>query len=696
MPTESRSKQLARAVFEATTAGDATRLRELFASGADPNALQPDDDDPDHDPDDSDEHGIEARIVAHAVHGDDPDILQVFLDAGVDTAGLLSIAMQRFTDPTPFITALAAAGVDLDQPGSDGVPPLLAAAAAPWVASAAIQALLDAGARIDAVGPRGRTALHVAVGNAAGHLEAATLLVERGIDVDATDASGATALARCKELQARDGLGRHGEILELLQGAGARTGTGAAGRDRLLDLLRALHVDAPELPGSLSEAARLGDLQQVRAFLADGQHPDEPHRDGFYPIEVAAGAGHHAVVELLQAEGAEPREMTVDPHGEAKRARYRQLREELAAESPSLHAPAEAPQDRDERERTAEALLRGGALGSATDDFRVGSQPLLSFAAEQGLGRIVAAALELGLAADGPDDPQQRPPLVLAARNGHVEVCRALLAAGADPSLTHDPRGAPITYAAASGNLELVEALVEAGANLEFVGAGDQTPINQAAGPQRNAIRQALRHHRRDGLAQAKVPAVRYKRRKKMYEPSERVGTAEYEGYAPSAWPRWAIRSDIDAVCDALQAAADPRAVELELGRAPLLGAHRFSIVFQLQGSPWTLISEQGVIPRVAREHLATAAKHTEAAACWYAHHRLRGLSIEVQEPGGDHLRPLDPNEAAAWVSAAGLWIPPHQIEGDGPSDPGWHDSLVLHGLRAEHLASARRIVWRW
>lgn len=56
-------------------------------------------------------------------------------------------------------------------------------------------------------------------------------------------------------------------------------------------------------------------------------------------------------------------------------------------------------------------------------------------------------------------------PLHAAAAGRHVEVCRVLLAAGADPNAAQHGGYAPLHEVAASGNVELVELFLSAGAD---------------------------------------------------------------------------------------------------------------------------------------------------------------------------------------------------------------------------------------
>jgi ankyrin repeat protein len=116
------------------------------------------------------------------------------------------------------IERLVAAGALLDLPQRDGITPLMAAVGAgasptdtrgkfrtELEALAAAEALLAAGARIDARDSRGRTALHHAA--AIGYTDVVKLLAERGAALTAADSEGFTPLDAANG-KLRNGRGR--------------------------------------------------------------------------------------------------------------------------------------------------------------------------------------------------------------------------------------------------------------------------------------------------------------------------------------------------------------------------------------------------------------------------------------------------------------------------------------------------------
>uniref|UniRef100_A0A183CRI2 ANK_REP_REGION domain-containing protein n=1 Tax=Globodera pallida TaxID=36090 RepID=A0A183CRI2_GLOPA len=66
-------------------------------------------------------------------------------------------------------------------------------------------------------------------------------------------------------------------------------------------------------------------------------------------------------------------------------------------------------------------------------------------------------------------------PLFLAARQGHLEVCQALVAKGADANGESENGFSPWLEACAKGNLHIVKFFTENGADIEFAYSEDGT-----------------------------------------------------------------------------------------------------------------------------------------------------------------------------------------------------------------------------
>lgn len=189
----------------------------------------------------------------------------------------------------------------------------------------------------------------------------------------------------------------------------------------------AARVDPP-----LIDAARAGDVGQVRALLARGADADRPAPDGTTALHWAAD------------------------------------RDDLAA---------------------ARLLLDAGARAGAAN--RYGATPLL-VAATNGSG----AMLDLLLAAGADPNaglPEGETPLMRAARAGQVGAVRALLRRGAEVDAAEQWRGqTALMWAAIEGNAAAVLELVAGGADVHARSAGGFTPLLFAVRHNRPGVLRAL------------------------------------------------------------------------------------------------------------------------------------------------------------------------------------------------------------
>jgi ankyrin repeat protein len=169
-------------------------------------------------------------------------------------------------------------------------------------------------------------------------------------------------------------------------------------------LLGAMSLAAAPVP-TLIDAARTGDVAQMRALVEQRVDVDQRAPDGSTALHVAVERSDDAMVALL---------------------------------------------------------LRAGASAKATNRYGV---PPLAIAAVNGhagiLRRLLAAGADpnLGLSSD-------ESPLLTAARNGQAEAIKALLAFGADLKFRDAKGQTPLMWAAARNNADAIRLLVEAGADL--------------------------------------------------------------------------------------------------------------------------------------------------------------------------------------------------------------------------------------
>lgn len=191
-------------------------------------------------------------------------------------------------------------------------------------------------------------------------------------------------------------------------------------RRSLAAVLVSLAAAAPAVAGGdppLLDAARAGDVGQVRALLARAARADQPAPDGTTALHWAAHRGDLA---------------------------------------------------------TARLLLDAGARAGAAN--RYGATPLL-VAATNGSAEM----LELLLAAGADPNaglPEGETPLMRAARAGRVGAVRALLRHGAEVDAAERWRGqTALMWAAIEGNAAAVRELVAAGADVRARSAGGFTPL---------------------------------------------------------------------------------------------------------------------------------------------------------------------------------------------------------------------------
>ena len=307
----------------------------------------------------------------------------------------------------------------------------------------------------------------------------------------------------------------------------------------LLVLVGAVFVESP-----VADAARSGDLDEVRLLLRGGADVNAAQGDGMSALHWAAERGDMALMEVLLYAGAELEASTRIGH-------YR-----------PLHIAA--------RNGNVEVVIRlieaGADINSVTDPS--GSTPL-HLAALSGNGSVVRELVNAGADIDSREAEWQQTPLIFAASWNRLETVVTLLELGADPNLaaksmdlqemgrldgeaqrrqqevlkafTNDGewaatsaqvqaagvagRGAysagaeveerrqsnrfqrevrikskggltPLLHAARQGHVETIEALLESGARIDQVGGGDgTTPLLMATiNGQFDAAAVLLRH----------------------------------------------------------------------------------------------------------------------------------------------------------------------------------------------------------
>lgn len=301
------------------------------------------------------------------------------------------------------------------------------------------------------------------------------------------------------------------------------------------------------------------DVAMVRLLLDAGAAPDSSDVTGETAVLMAARAGRVEVVEALLARGAKPDEP--DPN-------YKQTALMVAARSGNADI--------------VQVLLKAGARADAqtrrgrTPAFRLPS----SNAGSKGDGIVRGGWPDRG---QRDATPGAKTPLLYAARQGHLEVVKLLLAAGADIEKSDADGVTPLLMAVLNGQFAVAGYLLAQGANVKAMDWYGQTPLFAAvdwrnlevSGPTRdNGVdRAAALRLIRDILARA--PDVNARTRECPPERRwvVRLGSLSWVDFTgQTAFLRAALSGDVTVMRLLLEHGADPM-IPTFTGTTPLMAA---------------------------------------------------------------------------------------------------------------------------
>jgi uncharacterized protein len=303
--------------------------------------------------------------------------------------------------------------------------------------AAAVRALLQQRADVNAAQGDGMTALHWAAAH--GDADLAALLLEFGGNPGA-----ATRIGRHTPLHIAAQGGHHLVVRTLLQ-----TGAGKAG------------VNSATTTGAapLHFAAASGSTETVTSLLDNGADVNvrEPQW-GQTPLMFAAASGRSDVVRVLLARGADVRatakvvDISARNRQDAAASRERNARvaaiqKQLAARTAAtLSSAAAPPAARAARARGGDADSGGEPepLGYAELVGAQGGLTALLLAAREGHEDTVFALLDGGADVNQVSASDHTSPLLMATINGHFDLAMRLLGRGADVTRASDAGATPL------------------------------------------------------------------------------------------------------------------------------------------------------------------------------------------------------------------------------------------------------------
>uniref|UniRef100_A0A8B9PMM5 K Homology domain-containing protein n=1 Tax=Apteryx owenii TaxID=8824 RepID=A0A8B9PMM5_APTOW len=391
---------------------------------------------------------VDNRSLAEACSDGDVNAVRKLLDEGrsvnehtEEGESLLCLACSAgYYELAQVLLAMHA---NVEDRGNKGdITPLMAAASGGYVDI--VKLLLVHCADVNAQSSTGNTALTYAC--AGGFVDIVKVLLKAGANIEDHNENGHTPLMEAASAG-------HVEVARVLleYGAGINTHSNEFKESALtlacykghLDMVRFLleagadqEHKTDEMHTALMEACMDGHVEVARLLLDSGAQVNMPADSFESPLTLAACGGHVelAMVALLLLEHLNYRG---DKH------------------SPSH--PVSGANINAQTEETQETALTLACCG--------GFSEVADFLIKAG------ADIELGCST----------PLMEAAQEGHLELVKYLLAAGANVHATTATGDTALTYACENGHTDVADVLLQAGADLEHESEGGRTPLMKAA-----------------------------------------------------------------------------------------------------------------------------------------------------------------------------------------------------------------------
>ena len=220
------------------------------------------------------------------------------------------------------------------------------------------------------------------------------------------------------------------------------------------------NVAEPDGTTPLHWAVRNNDVALVERLIRAGADVKATNRYGIAAIALACESGSADILEKLITAGVSAN--ATGPYGET-----------------ALHTCAHSG-----KIEAAKVLIAHGASLDAGDSWR-GQTPLM-WAAAQGHADMMRALIEAGADVSArstiiawerqrtsePRDKWLPPggltPMLFAAREGCVDCVKVLISSGADPNIVDPDQYSPLVLALINGHFDVAGALIDAGANLDM------------------------------------------------------------------------------------------------------------------------------------------------------------------------------------------------------------------------------------